>query len=193
MKLRKWLVIVFFITKIFMVHAQENNPLVLGIGVNIVDNSGSRFDELLDIENNWNLSRLLKVTLEKRFDYDYGAELSLSINRFTEGKVINGIVVDQKTNYFAIDIMAKNYTSNYWQDPRHAWYNGYVIGGWGGNFFDTRINNTLNIGFGINFQLKKNQYLWINFQTLGKFSIDANTPGNANHLQHSISIIFWLL
>ncbi len=192
MRLKKLVVLGCFIAGVFVIQAQENNPLVLGLGVNVVDNSGSRFDELLDIENNWNISRLLKITMEKRFAYDFGAELSLSINRFVRGKVINSVIVEQKVNYFAVDIMAKNYMSNYWHDPRHAWYNMYAIGGWGGNFFDATINNTINVGFGMNFKLKKNQFLWINFQTLGKFSIDNNTPGNANHIQHSTSIIFWL-
>ncbi|WP_282088412.1 hypothetical protein [Aquimarina algiphila] len=190
MILTRLLLLVLFVIKTTFVYTQENDPWVLGIGINVVDNSGSRFDELLDIKDNWNLSRLLKTTVEKRFEYDYGIELSMSVNEFIRGKKINSISNSETVNYFAIDLMVKNYTSNYWQDPRHAWYTGYIIGGWGGNFFNSVINNTLNIGFGIN--IKLGLYMWLNFQTLGKFSIDNNTPGNANHLQHSISMVFWL-
>ncbi|WP_062053280.1 hypothetical protein [Aquimarina longa] len=190
MALTRFLFVVVFVIKAPFTYSQENDPWVLGIGVNVVDNSGSRFGELLDIENNWNFSRLIKTTIEKRFEYDYGAELSLSLNEFSKGKKVNDNYNTEAINYFAIDFMLKNYTSNYWQDARHANYTGYFIGGWGGNFFDSVINNSINFGFGIN--IKLGMYLWLNFQTLGKFSIDNNTPGNANHLQHSVSMIFWL-
>jgi hypothetical protein len=189
MVLTRFLYLVLFIITSFS-YAQENNPWVLSLGVNVVDNSGSRFDELLDVKNNWNISRLVKMAVEKRFEYDYGVELSMSVNKFTKGKKINSIYSSEIINYFAIDIMAKHYITNHWKDPRHSTNSGYLIGGWGGNFFDKVINNTLNIGLGLN--IKLGMYMWINFQTLGKFSIDNNTPGNANHLQHSVSAVLWL-
>ncbi|WP_160112149.1 hypothetical protein [Aquimarina sp. AU58] len=190
MILTRLLLLVLFVINISFAYAQEDSPWVVGLGLNVVDNSGSRFDELLNIEDNWNLSRLLKVTVEKRFKYDYGVELSTSINQFKRGKKINSVFSVETINYFAIDLMAKNYTSNYWSDPRHAGYTGYLIGGWGGNFFNEVVNNTINIGLGLNIRL--GVYMWLNFQTLGKFSIDNNSPGNANHLQHSISVVMWL-
>ena len=99
---------------------QENDPWVLEFGVNVVDNSGSRFDELLNIKENWNLSKLVKVSIEKRFEYDFGAVLGVSLNEFTVGKKINSEINNEKANYFAVDIMIKNYISNYWKDPRHS-------------------------------------------------------------------------
>ncbi len=190
---RLLLIVLFIVVNTTFVCAQRNDSWVLGVGINIVDNSGSRFDELLDIENNWNLSRLLKTTLEKRFEYDYGLEVGFSINEFSNGKTINSEINQKNINYFAVDVMIKNYTSNYWLwgcDCHNPWYNLYIVGGWGGNIFNGGINNTLNIGFGMN--IKLGIYMWLNFQTLGKFSIDNNTSGNANHLQHSISMIFQL-
>ncbi|WP_271782584.1 hypothetical protein [Aquimarina algiphila] len=187
-----FLVLIFFI-KTSLAFSQENYSWILGLGINTVDNSGSRFDELLEIENNWNISRLAKATLEKRFEYDYGLEVGFSINKFSGGKTINSEINQESLEYFAIDLMVKNYISNYWLwgcDCNNPWYNLYITGGWGGNFFNGGINNTLNIGFGMN--IKLGIYMWLNFQTLGKFSIDNNTPGNANHLQHSISLQFLL-
>ncbi|KAA1244176.1 hypothetical protein F0000_17595 [Aquimarina sp. RZ0] len=188
--MKKVVTLVFLCTGMLISSGQESDPWSLGIGVNIVDNSGSRFDELLNIKENWNISRLLKATIEKRFEYDFGVEISFSMNSFTRGKVINSVVNQEKVNYFAVDVMVKNYFSNYLEDARHAKFALYIVGGWGGNFFNATINETLNIGIGLN--IKLGTYLWLNFQTLGKFSIDENTPGNANHLQHSTSVIFWL-
>ncbi len=185
-----YLLLLLFVAKVLCGYAQENDPWVLGIGMNVVDNSGSRFEELMDIENNWNLSQFIKATVEKRFEYDYGIELTGSLNRFEKSKKINSQTNDNNVNYFAVDIMLKDYFTNYWSDPRKAKYTGYIIGGWGGNFFDGIINNSLNIGFGLNRRI--NFHTWLSFQTLGKFSIDDNTPGNANHLQHSVTVIFWL-
>jgi len=186
----KVVILLFFMFKGSMIISQEYDPWILEIGINIVDNSGSRFEELLDIEDNWNLSKLVRASIEKRFDYDFGAVLALSLNEFSRGKKINSVINNGRADYFAIDVMMKNYTSNYWHDARHAKYDAYLIGGWGGNFFNSDINNTINLGFGLNIKIKT--YTWISFQTLGKFSIDNNTPGNANHLQHSVSVVFWL-
>ncbi|MDY8136899.1 hypothetical protein [Aquimarina sp. 2201CG5-10] len=190
MDLIKVLTLLFFIIKGGTIFSQEYDPWILGVGVNIVDNSGSRFDELLDVENNWNLSKLIKGSIERRFEYDFGAVMVLSINEFDRGKKINSVINNERVNYFAVDIMIKNYTSNYWKDPRHSKYDAYIIGGWGGNFFDWVLNNSINVGVGLNIKIRT--YTWLNFQTIGKFSIDNNTPGNANHLQHSVSVVFWL-
>ncbi len=190
MKMKKLLILGFYIMNVLIIYGQENDRWIAGIGINIVDNSGTRFDELLYVADNWNISRLLKGTIEKRFKYDWGIELSFSMNQFSKGKKINLIENENNRDYYAIDTMLKNYTSNYWQDARHAWYTAYIVVGWGGNFFNGGLNNTINVGAGINIKMKHG--FWINFQTLGKFSIDNNTPGNANHLQHSISTIIWL-
>ena len=170
------------------ISAQEFDSWLMGVGVNVVDNSGSRFDELLNIEENWNVSKLLKMTLERRFEYDFGAVLAFSLNEFTIGKKINGELINEDVNYFAVDIMLKNYISNYWKDPKKTKSDQYVLIGWGGNFFDWVINNTVNIGLGLN--IKIGVFTWIDFHTIGKFSIDDNTAGNANHLQHSLSVVF---
>ncbi len=179
-----------FIIALSSITAQENDPWIVGIGINIVDNSGTQFDELLNVEDNWNLSKLVKISLEKRFEYDYGIELAITLNEFTVGKIINNVKNAEDVNYIAFDLMVKNYTTNYFTDPRHSKYQGYVTGGIGANFFGGVINTTIDIGFGLNFKIS--EYILLNLQTLGKFSIDNNTLGNANHLQHSISTIIWL-
>lgn len=173
-----------------VVLAQENDPWLLGIGLQAVDNSGSRFLELFHIEENWNFSKPFKAIVEKRFAYDYGVLVGLSYNEFTIGKKINSVLNTQRITYFAMDIMLRNYTSNYWKDPRYTSTDQYLIAGWGANFFDWIINNSINIGLGTHIKIM--DYTWIDLQTLAKFSIDNNTPGNANHLQHSISVVFWL-
>ncbi len=170
--------------------SQDDNPWVLGVGFNTVDNSGTRFKQLLNITDNWNLSRLLKFSAEKRFLFDYGIELSTTLNKFNSGKMINSEFNIQEVNYLSVDIMAKNYVSNYFTNPQHSTYTGYIVGGLGNNFFDGVLNQTLNAGFGINIRIKYD--LRINLQTLGKFSIDDNSPGDSSHLQHSISIIKWI-
>ncbi|MEM7486561.1 MAG: hypothetical protein AAF348_15240 [Bacteroidota bacterium] len=172
------------------IFAQEYDPLVVGVGLNIVDNSGSRFNQLLNIEDNWNFSRLLMVSVEQRFDYDYGLKGILAINQFNEGKIINNEDNTEDTSYYSLDVLFKNYTSNYFLNPRRSWFTGFVVAGGGASLFNRGINKTLNVGFGFNIRIEYE--LRLSFQTLGKFSIDNATPGNANHLQHSVSLIKWL-
>lgn len=170
--------------------AQEYDPLVVGVGFNIVDNSGSRFNELLNLRENWNFSRLVMVSVEQRFDYDYGLKGIFSVNRFNQGKTINSEDNSRDLSYYSLDILFKNYTTNYFLNPRRSWFTGFVVAGVGASLFNNGINKTLNVGFGFNIRLEYE--LRLSFQTLGKFSIDNATPGNANHLQHSVSLIKWL-
>ncbi|MFS4448982.1 hypothetical protein [Maribacter sp. 2307UL18-2] len=170
--------------------AQEHDPWVIGIGFNIVDNSGTRFKQLLNIQENWNVSRLLVASVEKRFDYDYGVQSLFAINQFNEGKTINSEDNSSDIGYYSLDILFKNYTSNYFLNPKRSWFTGFVMAGAGASLFNRGINKTLNVGFGFNIKIEYE--LRLSFQTLGKFSIDNNTPGNANHLQHSVSLIKWL-
>ncbi|MEL7270200.1 MAG: hypothetical protein AAGL34_11550 [Bacteroidota bacterium] len=187
----KTLLIYFsFFLVISEVCAQEYDPLVIGVGLNIVDNSGSRFRELLNVGENWNFSRLLMVSVEQRFDYDYGLKGILAINQFNEGKTINNEDNTRDLSYYSLDILFKNYTSNYFLNPRRSWFTGFVVAGAGASLFNRGINKTLNAGFGFNIRIEYE--LRLSFQTLGKFSIDNATPGNANHLQHSVSLIKWL-
>lgn len=190
MELIKYIVVILLLGNVEQTFSQDENPWVVGVGFNIVDNSGTRFKQLLNVTDNWNFSRLLKLTAEKRFAYDYGAEVSLTLNKFDTNKTINSEINITEVNYVSIDIMFKNYISNYFINPQRSTYTGYIVGGLGNNFFDGVLNKTINVGLGFNIRLKYD--LRINLQTLGKFSIDNNSRGNSNHLQHSISIIKWI-
>ncbi len=170
--------------------AQESNPIVVSAGFNIVDNSGSRFNELLNVTENWNVARNIKVAVEKRFKYDFGAEAALSLNKFNSGKKINSETNDGDLNYLSLDFMVKNYTTNYYQNTKRAFYEGYFTGGFGANLIGRELAKTLNFGLGLN--IKINHELRISLQTMGKFSIDSATSGNANHIQHSITLIKWI-
>lgn len=183
------LLLSFFLC-VFFLRAQESNPLVIGVGFNAVDNSGSRFSELLNIADNWNVARLFRVTVEKRYHFDYGFIGALSLNKFNVGKKINSEENKSSLGYLSLDIMFKNYTTNYILNPKHAKYEGFVAAGFGANLIGTELAKTINVGLGINICLNFN--LRLNLQTVGKFSIDNATSGNANHIQHSITLIKWL-
>ncbi|WP_430905493.1 hypothetical protein [Maribacter sp. 2-571] len=190
MNLVKGALLVILLLPLQMVSAQEHDPLVVGVGFNVVDNSGSRFSGLLNASENWNISKLIMVSAEQRFRYDYGLKAIFALNRFNEGKVINSLNNTNNTNYYSMDLLFKNYTTNYFLNPRRSWFTGFIVAGAGGSYFNKNINKTLNTGFGFNIKIEHE--LRLSFQTLGKFSIDNATPGNANHLQHSVSLIKWL-
>jgi len=189
MRTFKNLIITIF-TGVFFLSAQESDPIVVGVGVNSVDNSGSRFSEVLNVKENWNFSRLLRITVEKRYDFDYGVIAALSMNKFNVGKTINSEENKTSLGYLSLDIMFKNYTTNYFLDPKHAKYEGFVAAGLGANLIGSELAKTINLGLGINLYLDFD--LRLNLQTVGKFSIDSATSGNANHIQHSITLIKWI-
>lgn len=184
MKLIKLLFIVLVIEQLSFasMQGQENDSWFLGAGINVVDNSGRRLTDLFDVQN-WNFSNLLKLSVEKKIHYDYGILLSFTINKFAKGKRINGTIISDDINYTSIDLMAKNYTTNYFLDIRRSWFEGCVIAGWGFNFFDDKLMNTFNIGGEINIKLSYTTS--IGLQSVGKFSVNNNLNGE-NHFQNSI-------
>ncbi|WP_146052773.1 hypothetical protein [Aquimarina sp. I32.4] len=167
----------------------QDNPWILGIGANIVYDPGALFSGLFDIKDNYNYHSPVRVSLEKRFNDDYGFEVSGNFNKLLEGKVINGGRLEDEINFLALDGMFKYYITNTYQNKYRAIYEGYLATGIGGSFYNGSGAKTANLGVGFNIYLSES--IRFNAQATGKISIDNSTVGT-NYIHYNLGFIIRL-
>lgn len=170
-------------------YLNQENPWVLGIGVNIIYDSGSLFDGVFNLKENYNYNTPIRLSLEKRFKDDYGFEISGSFNKFLEGKRVNNKILDKSVNIFILDGAFKYYITNKYLNKYRALYEGYFSFGGGSSFYDKTPATTANLGIGINYYISES--IRFNAQATGKISIDNSLKGS-NYIQYNIGLIIRL-
>jgi len=92
-----------------------NKNWSLGLGVNIVDDSGVNFY----IGDDWNFSLPFTLSGEYYLNSKFSFNALLSMNKYTEGKRIdaNFVVKDYEATYFAADLAAKFYLRDWFDTP----------------------------------------------------------------------------
>lgn len=166
----------------------ENNPLAIGIGTNIVDfyptnadfdGYGAWFDEFINSEDHYNiLPSISKITVSKYIDDGYSIEAAGTINQIT--KLGDNSV--RELAYYGIDGALKYDLNNVIGDM--SGFNPYAsIGGgytWMGDFGTA----TFNAGLGTNFWFNDN--IGLNIETKYKHTFGSSI---VQHFQHAIGIV----
>ena len=95
-----------------------------GIGINIVDDSGTKLKDFFNTSDNWNLTSPYSVNIEYFIDNQFSLSASASMNKYVEGKNIDNtglIIKDHEPDYLAVDLASKFYFgdifTNYTFDP----------------------------------------------------------------------------
>jgi len=160
------------------------NLWMLGVGYNIVDDSGNFFDEPFNISDNWNaLPYPSRISIGRYFNNGLGVEFIGSYNKYKEGKIIDKNVNTVETDYFALD-------------GRLSYDLNKVIGQ--SNFFDpyigagmgyTEANNisrtTFNTTIGIRTWFTNRLGLDVN--AVGKWSLNTT---KSNHIQYGLGLVY---
>lgn len=77
---------------------------MFGIGFNAVDDSGNVFDGLFNISDEWNmLPYPSRISIGRYFKNGLGLEAIGTLNKYKEGKIIDGVVNLEDSDYYAID------------------------------------------------------------------------------------------
>lgn len=193
MKFSYFFFCLFLFFSIGTMHSQayrtQENPWILGLGINVVYDSGDIFGGLFDIKDNYNYSNPIRLSIEKRFADDFGFEVSGNFNRFLEGKTVNGNTLEDDINFFALDGMFKYYLTNTYLNKYRAIYEGYLAIGGGSSFYDGTGAATANLAVGINFFISES--VRFNAQATGKISIDNSIKGT-NYIHYNFGIIIRL-
>ncbi|RCS27783.1 OmpA family protein [Polaribacter sp. WD7] len=177
--------VVFFLTTVFHINAQdENNPWVVGFGVNSVDiysNPDDFTDQLKDLLGNsdWNiLPAISRISVDRYIKNGFSVQLAGSLNEITTVQAEN----DSDFFYWAVDAIAK-YDLNYLFGET-GWFDPYVYLGGGYTSLDGVGEVLLNGGVGFNIWI--NEKLGINFQhgTKAGFADKVNA-----HYQNALGLV----
>lgn len=185
----------FFIALFFvssLVSSQSVNldtdvPWTIGVGVNIVDNDGFRFDKPFDT-NNWNFKNPLSINVERKWRDFLSTNLAITLNKLTKDNKQNNGYLTESSNLFALDLTGRFIFDQYiWeQNPRIDPFEGYALLGVG----YTSVLNTdsimLDVGLGFNFWLYED--IGLRLQTMGKFGFNDNQYLK-NYIQHTAEFI----
>lgn len=170
------------------VNLDTDVPWTVGIGVNIVDNDGFRFDKPFDT-GNWNFKNPLSVNVERKWRDFFSTNLAITLNKLTKDNKQNNGFITESSNLFAIDLTGRFIFDQYiWdQNPRIDPFEGYVLAGFGYTSVLSTDSFMFDLGLGFNFWLYED--IGLRIQTMGKFGFNDNQYLK-NYIQHTAEFIF---
>ncbi|MFK5982679.1 MAG: hypothetical protein QM499_07180 [Flavobacteriaceae bacterium] len=173
----------------------QKNDINIGLGLNIVADSGLGFEELFNASDNWNFGNPFALSVEYYFNNKISIATVFSLNKYKEGKNIDsGIILkDNEATYFASDVIAKYSFRELLKLNRLEPYVflglGYTnIGEHKVIYEETQIElskpavstMTTNIGLGLNYWFSERFAFYVNAQ--GKFGLSSEAT---NQIQYS--------
>ena len=182
-------------------NASENNQWILGFGVNAVDNSDAKFEDLTNSDR-WAFAKApFYLNIEANIDGQFSVATSLSFNYFTEGKIFEGATIlgedegGNDTGYLAVDLAIK-YSLGKLLNSKSL--DPYVFVGPGiSHFGDYKTQEnptelveainifTFNTGFGLNYWFSST---WgVNLNASAKWGVATEYT---NHFQSSLGILY---
>jgi len=158
---------------------------MLGLGYNVVDDSGDAFDKLFSVGSQWNaLAYPSRINIGRYFKSGIGIEAIGSYNKYKVGKFIDGANNLEETNYLAVDTRL-SYDLNKLIGET-AWFDPYLGVGLGYTDANNEPRGTYNAVVG--FRTWFSDQWGLDFSSSGKWAMgnDAAT----NHLQHAAGVVY---
>ncbi|NJB70301.1 outer membrane protein OmpA-like peptidoglycan-associated protein/opacity protein-like surface antigen [Saonia flava] len=157
---------------------------IIGLGINIVDDSGDAFGNLFEVENQWNMvSFPSRLSIGKYFKNGLGVEAIGTYNKYKVGKLIDGDINDSEKDYLGLDARL-SYDLNK-IIGQTGWFDPYV--GIGAGYTDANNNPRGTYNAIIGFRTWFSNRLGLDFSSSGKWSMGT---GATNHIQHAAGLIY---
>ena len=159
---------------------------IFGLGYNFVDDSGDVFDELFDVDEQWNsVAFPSRISIGKYFENGIGIEAIGSYNKYKVGKIVDGAVNLKESDYFAVDSRI-SYDLNK-IIGQTAWFDPYIGAGLGYTDANNKGRGTYNGVVG--FRTWITGRLGLDFNSSGKWAMDKG-DGVTNHIQHAVGVVY---
>jgi outer membrane protein OmpA-like peptidoglycan-associated protein/outer membrane protein W len=159
---------------------------MFGVGINIVDDSGDVFDQLLKVDSQWNSALYpSRISIGKYFNNGLGVEAIGTYNKYKVGKVIDGVINDTEKEYYAIDSRL-SYDLNK-LIGQTGWFDPYVGVGLGYTKANDLGRGTYNAIVG--FRTWFSDRIGLDFNSSGKWAMNK-TDGVTNHIQHAVGLVY---
>ncbi len=156
----------------------------IGLGYNIVDDSGDASGDLFNIKEQWNTTAAPnRINVGRYFKNGIGLEAIGAYNTYQIGKRIEGRINTEQIDYFSIDTRV-SYDLNRIFGGK-GWFDPYIGAGFG--YTDANNAGTTTYNAVIGFRT------WIS----DRWGLDLNTSGKwrtadtgTNHIQHAAGIVY---
>ena len=157
---------------------------MVGLGYNIVDDSGDVFNGLFDVNSQWNaLAYPSRLSVGRYFKSGIGIAAIGTYNKYKVGKIIDGVVNAEESAYFGIDARLTYDLNKIIGET--AWFDPYV--GVGAGYTDA--NNTPRSTYNavVGFRTWFSDRWGLDFSSSGKWR-----TGNkgTNHIQHAAGVVY---
>lgn len=203
MKLKKNILLVLLCANIFISHSQTQeipetletpeitekdstivSSWIVGLGINAVDDSDHTKFRVFDVKDAWN-SRPYpsRVSIGKYFKSGLGLELISAINKYKEGKIVEGVRLTEDIGYFSIDSRLSYDLNKVIGET--GWFDPYVGVGLGYTDANNTPRGTYNAIFG--FRTWLSDRVGLDFNTSGKWTMDNDLT---NHIQHVVGVVY---
>ena len=162
-----------------------NSSWMVGLGYNIVDDSGDAFNDFTTIKDQWNAVAFpSRISVGRYFKSGLGLEVIGTYNKYKKGFVIDGLINPDDISYFGIDSRLSYDLNKIIGET--AWFDPYVGVGLGYTDANNNPRGTYNavVGFRTWFSDK-----WgLDLNSSGKWAIGDN--GATNHIQHGLGVVY---
>ncbi len=157
---------------------------ILGVGTNIVDDSGDTFDALFDIKETWHaVPYPSRLSIGRYFKSGLGLEAIASYNRYKAGKRVDGLILNENKTYYAIDTRL-SYDLNK-LIGQTGFFDPYLGVGLGYTQANDQGRGTYNAVIG--FRTWFSDHFGLDFSSSGKWSLNTDAT---NHLQHAVGVVY---
>ncbi len=158
---------------------------MVGLGYNIVDDSGDVWGKLFDIDSQWNaLAYPSRVSIGRYFKSGIGLEAIGSYNKYKVGKVIDGVTNLEESKYLSIDTRF-SYDLNKLVGET-SWFDPYLGVGLGYTDANNEPRTTYNAVVG--FRTWFSDQWGLDLSSSGKWSMGNDQA--TNHIQHAAGIVY---
>lgn len=158
---------------------------VFGVGFNAVDDAGSEFQNVFNFSDNWNVVPFpSRFSIGRNFKNGVGLEAVGTYNQYKEGKTVDGLIVTENIDYYALDLRV-NYDLNKILGET-GFFDPYVGVGVGYTDANNQGRGTYNANVGFRTWFSDN---WgLDFSSTGKWTMNADN--STNHIQHSAGAVY---
>ena len=165
-------------------HSVQESHWQVGLDYMAIDDSGRFISDPLNFEEHWQvLSYPSRISLSRKTSRNLSFNLLGAYSVYQEGKIVDGQLLTNNTNYWSVDINTNFHFNNFLGWGR--FFDPYLGLGGGYTRASKRSQLTLNTWAGANFWL--NDQFAVQLSTMGKFSMAQE--GN-NHLVHSAGLVY---
>ena len=157
---------------------------LFGLGWNVVDDAGLRFDQSFNANTNWNyLLFPSRLSIGRYFENGLGLELIASTNEYKAGNLIDGVIISEDIDYFSLDLRLSYDLNKVIGET--GFFDPYV--GLGFGYADANNLGRMNFLSTIGFRLWFLEDLGVDVNANGHFALKEEAT---NHYQHALGLVY---